>query len=353
MNKYQIKEIKEIYNHASSKAVEDVCNFAKEAGYAPLYVRQRTEDTGIITLVRNQWGFFWDWFKALSSMKKNSILLLQNPFKRKHLGRFTLLKVFKKLKKLTIISVIHDVEELRLAYYRDFSSKEFKFMESNSDYFIVHNHIMKDYFLERGFKEESLVELGIFDYGFGGKVSSDKPEDERADVVIAGNLAKDKCPYVYKLFNLTNKVSFNLYGPSYETDKTADYINYCGSFPADEVPKIINGKYGLIWDGEDIHKCAGDTGNYLRYNNPHKTSLYIISKTPIIIWEEAALAGFVKENNIGITIRNLEDIKAKISIVSDEEYSIMKNNINEMAGKLQSGYHLRTALAECEKRING
>ena len=40
-NKYQIKEIKEKYNHAGTKALEDVCTFALQEGYEPIYIWQR------------------------------------------------------------------------------------------------------------------------------------------------------------------------------------------------------------------------------------------------------------------------------------------------------------------------
>lgn len=352
MNKYQIKEIKEIYNHAGSKAVEDSYFFAKEAGYEPLYIRQRVEDTGKVSLIRNQFGFFLDWFKALIKVEKASVLLLQNPFKRKHLGRFMLLRLFKRIKKLTIISLIHDVEELRLSCYREFSRTEFNFMQSNSDYFIVHNKIMKNYFIERGFSDDSLIELGIFDYGLSdNKCINYNSEEEKADIVIAGNLDPAKCPYVYKLFQLENKFTVKLYGPDYKTELESEYIEYKGSFPADEVPYILNGRFGLIWDGDNIYKCTGETGNYLQYNNPHKTSLYIVSNIPIVIWEKAALSGFIKDNNLGITINNLEEISGKINAISEEDYTVMKNNVNQMADRLKTGYFLKKALSSCEEKI--
>lgn len=352
MKKYQIKEIKEIYNHAGSKAVCDICDFATELSYEPVYIRQRTKDTGIITLFLNQAGFFCDWFRGLKGMEKNSVLLLQNPIKRKQLGMFTLLRLFKKIKKLTVISVIHDVEELRLSLYRKYSSKEFKFMLGNSDYFIVHNKVMKDYFTGRGIGEDKIIPLGIFDYALEkDNTKKTMNPEEKADVVIAGNMDPQKCPYVYKLFDIVNKFSVNLYGPDYRTGQKSEYINYCGSFPAGEIPYILNGRYGLIWDGDSITECSGDTGNYLRYNDPHKTSLYLVSCIPVIIWEEAALADFVRENNIGIIIGSLEDLKARIDLISREEYDSMVLNATAMSEKLKEGYHIKKAIKHIEDII--
>lgn len=352
LKKYQIKEVKEIYNHAGSKAVEDVCVFAGEAGYETLFIRQRAKDTGFFTLVWNQLGFLIDWIKVLWKVEKGSIVFVQNPFKRKHLGRFTILKQLKKIKKCNIISLVHDIEELRVSYYRDYSTIEFEFMKGNSDYFIIHNSCMKEYMIERGFDEESLVELGIFDYGYEAD-TEDSREDklEAADVVIAGNLELQKCPYIYKIPNLMNRFSLKLYGPNYEKDIQDEYIEYCGSFPSEEVPRVLDGRFGLIWDGDGTHTCTGDTGRYLRYNNPHKTSLYLVAEIPIIIWEKAALASFVTENGLGITVGSLEDIKSKLQAISEDDYAKMVANVKNMASKLRSGYHVKQALVECEKRI--
>ena len=349
MKKYQIKEIKEIYNHAGSKAVEDVFSFAKELEYTPLYICQRAEDTGFVRLVQNQLGFLTDWIKAFFSIEKNSVLLLQNPFKRKHLGRFLILNFIKKVKKCTIISLIHDVEELRLAYYRNFSTTEFQFMKKNSDYFIVHNDIMKDYFISRGFREESLVSLEIFDYA--KKESKNDSKVRKADVVIAGNLEKQKSPYVYALKNLGNKIKVNLYGPNFEEDITDDYINYEGSFPSDEIPNIIDGKFGLVWDGSEINNCGGETGNYLRYNNPHKTSLYLVSNLPVIIWNKAAMAKFIEKENLGLTIASIEEIKDKVEALSSEDYNRILENTKKISERLSTGYYLKKALSECENRM--
>ncbi len=348
--KYQIKEVKELHNHAGSKAIEDVCDFSSEIGYTPLYVRQRTEDRNKLNLIQNQIGFVFDWFKAFLMVEKNSVILLQNPFKRKHLLRFTFLRLMKKIKKCKIISVIHDVEILRETYFRDFSKTEFEFMLENSDYFIVHNDIMKEYFVSTlNINPERLVSLEIFDYGF----NSQKPtaDFESADIVVAGNLEKKKSVYVYKLKDLKDGLKINLYGPNYEDDNENSNVKYIGSFPPNEVPNVLNGKFGLIWDGDSLDCCAGQTGNYLRYNNPHKTSLYITAGIPIVIWKEAAMARFVERENVGITVASLSEIKKTIDSLSDKEYEIMKNNAVEISKKLTNGYYLKTALAECENRI--
>lgn len=349
-NKYQIKEIKEKYNHAGTKALEDVCTFALQEGYEPIYIRQRAKDTGIFRLIQNQAGFAVDWLKVFLGVERGSVILLQNPFKRKHLLRFSILKLLKKFKHCTFISVIHDVELLRKTYYRDFSKTEFEFMIDNSDYFIVHNDIMKNYFEnELKIDKNRLVSLGIFDYGAENINRANRKYD--SDIIVAGNLEKDKSVYVYKFGELNDGLKVKLYGPNYEEDKTNENIKYIGSFPAEEVPNVIDGKFGLVWDGDSLDTCAGYSGDYLRYNNPHKTSLYLVSGIPVVIWEEAAMAKFIKKENVGICVASVKDIKQKIDSLSSEEYNTMLKNAQVIAEKLENGFYLKTALKECESRI--
>lgn len=59
-----------------------------------------------------------------------------------------------------------------------------------------------------------------------------------------------------------------------------------GSFKPEESPEHLQG----VWDGDSVDTCAGNTGAYLRYNNPHKTSLYLACGMPVIVWKEAAIA---------------------------------------------------------------
>lgn len=51
----------------------------------------------------------------------------------------------------------------------------------------------------------------------------------------------------------------------------------------------------MVWDGESIDGGLGLSGQYLKYNNPHKLSVIFTSGLPVIIWNEAAEAGLVKD----------------------------------------------------------
>ena len=66
-----------------------------------------------------------------------------------------------------------------------------------ADYIICHNKSMKKYLLLRGFDNQKLVELEIFDYLHDCKLSLNRKKDN--SIIIAGNLLKEKAGYVYKL----------------------------------------------------------------------------------------------------------------------------------------------------------
>lgn len=108
----------------------------------------------------------------------------------------------------------------------------------------------------------------------------------------------------------------------------------------------MEGDYGLVWDGAELNCCAGTVGEYLKYNNPHKVSLYIASEMPIIIWEKAALAKFVKDNNIGITVSSLYELPEVLSKVTKQEYQMYKYNLSRLSADVKNGKYLTEALSK-------
>lgn len=99
-------------------------------------------------------------------------------------------------------------------------------------------------------------------------------------------------------------------------------------------------------NNETVHdiKYLPNTGNYIKYNNPHKVSLYVASGIPIIIWEEAAMAEIIKKYNIGICVESLENIEKTLSEISEEQYLIMKKNVKMLSEKVKEGWFLKQAL---------
>ena len=127
---------------------------------------------------------------------------------------------------------------------------------------------------------------------------------------------------------------------------------YVGSFKPEELPGHLKGRFGLVWDGPQANTCAGNTGNYLRYNDPHKTSLYLTAGLPVIVWNEAAVADFVKENKVGLLITDLSDLEEKLCDISETEYDDMCCATKNISDKLRNGYYFYKALDECLRYIN-
>ena len=107
--------------------------------------------------------------------------------------------------------------------------------------------------------------------------------------------------------------------------------------------------FGLVWDGESADTCSGVYGDYLRINNPHKTSFYLSCGIPVLIWKEAALADFIIENGCGIVLNSLSEISAKINNLDRTSYIKMKENANQISGKLKMGWYSRNAIEKVEK----
>lgn len=212
-----------------------------------------------------------------------------------------------------------------------------------ADVIIVHNEVMKKWFIEQGVPANKLISLEIFDYLQDGYAQ--KKVIFEKSITIAGNLDTTKCGYIGKLGNLDN-VKVHLYGPNFDEElKKSENIEYHGSFPVDEIPSVLDRGFGLVWDGESIEGCRGQSGQYLRYNNPHKLSLYISSGIPVVIWREAAEAKFVEEKKVGFLIDNLNDLGLNMSNLKETEYFDFLNNVNVVRRELVEGKYAYNAIS--------
>ncbi len=238
------------------------------------------------------------------------------------------------------IVVIHDLDSLRQEKEESEVQKEIRFLNKFQS-IISHNERMTAWLKEKGCHSK-IVNLELFDYLTENKVQIKNKRDEA--IAFAGNLSPNKSEFLYKFPDMPLKM--HAYGNGYDSARSNN-IEYMGSFPAERLPVVLNEKFGLIWDGTSTDKCEGSNGRYLRYNNPHKTSLYLVSGLPVIVWKEAAIALFVERNQVGITVDSLEDLKDKLDKLSDVKYSEMLEHTREISARLQEGYYLKHAIAQC------
>lgn len=274
------------------------------------------------------------WSKVLNNVREEDLVVYQYPAYSRILGDYFINEASKK--KLFKIIVIHDLDSLRI--YKDSPKdieREINFL-NNFDVIICHNKSMENWLLKNGCTSSTEI-LGIFDYF--EHLALNTSENWR-DVIFAGNLGKSKF-----LEKLDMQTQFNIYGIE-PSEKYPINIDYKGAYKPEELGAFLSGGFGLVWDGESIDTCTGMTGEYMKFNNPHKTSLYLAMGIPVIILKNAALADFVLSNNVGIVVESLSELDKKICEISKEEYKIIKNNAIEMAEKLRTGTFIKSAVTK-------
>ena len=336
--------------NAGSKARNDVEQIVEALGYRAIdVVLPYKKNKGLVSSLVANVQIFLFFRKKLSHLCSGDQLLVQFP-PRSHSIFFPVL--FRKLQKrgTEVTFLIHDLERMRYSKLNDVPFKkrvrilleETRLLET-ADRIICHNDKMKAFLEEQGVSSETLVPLGIFDYLCSGPIPNIPHNDAKNRIIIAGNLSPEKCVYLTELQKVPG-AEFQLYGVGYE-DLGQPNVTYHGSFMPDELVGALVGDFGLVWDGESIDTCTGIFGNYLRLNDPHKLSLYLTAGLPVIVWDEAAVADFVKENHVGFAVSSLKEIPDRLSNITTDEYDEMAQNARSVARSLRDGQFLKRALS--------
>lgn len=356
VKRFQIREFASVSDMAGSKAPADICTIAGSAGYQAIEIHPIKGAEGTDTYKWSKRQNDMDWDNCYDSIPPGSVLLLQHPFWQEQEKRELTLKRLKKKKQVSIISLVHDVEELRRVYDQPYMRHEFNFMLQTADVLIVHNEVMEEFFLNKGIRQEMLIRLGMFDY-----ISSSLPRGGKLDasIVIAGNMDPQKSKYIYKLSHLSN-VKIYLFGPGFskkdmfscsQSYDTCPHIEYYGTYPPEQLIEHLEGAFGLVWDGDSLDTCSGETGNYLRFNNPHKLSLYLAAGIPVILWRKAARAAWVEAYGAGILVDSLYEIPDRLQRMTREEYRQYADAAATLSERIRNGEHTRAALKAAEKQL--
>lgn len=322
--------------NAGSKAPSDVNTILKEKFGAKVVTLILGEN--LIGKIRYKLKFFFTMLKARISKE---VLVLQFPI----IERNIILNLANKNKTIVLI---HDIDGLR--YQKD----DFMKLEMSKlklfKYMIVHNENMKKYLENQGI-EAQLINLELFDYLCDGEVTAERKifnKPEECELVYAGNLTKEKSPFIHQLDKEKMKFKFNVYGAGNGIEDLEGIVTYKGKVSPDELPNLLEGNLGLVWDGaynEDDEKFC--LKNYTKYNNPHKFSLYMASGLPAVVWKKAAVAKFVDKYDVGYTIDNIYDINN----IDFSKYGEKLKNVSEIKEKVRSGYYIEKAVKECIEKM--
>lgn len=252
------------------------------------------------------------------------------------------LKILRKKSSAKIVLLIHDIESLRMsADHPEFLTSEIRRFNS-VDGLIVHNQAMADWLSDHGVTVPA-SQLQLFDYINPQRLITDATS---SNICFAGNLRKAQ---------FLNDVPFkqlqvDVFGDGL-TLTNSQLIDH-GSKSPDELPKFLTDRFGLIWDGNSADTCSGEYGEYLKYNSPHKASLYLSSGVPVIVWSQSALAPVVKSLGVGFAVDSLADIEPMLNKLSDVDDHRMKAAALLVALKLRTGQMIESAVSSIEQKLH-
>ena len=316
-------------NNAGPKAKTDIDKILKE-----------NEGFQVINLAFNWHSKFlkmryisWDIPHLMRNMDADEIFFQFPSYSRTLMDSFV--KNIRRYTKAKLIFIVHDLECLRnFSYDPTYKPEELKWLKE-ADGIIVHNPSMAKWLKTNGVDTPMAI-LGFFDYLNPQPINKNAKMD--GSICFAGNLKKAGF-----LAKLPSSLSLDVFGPNFNPE-LKNKVNYRGVYSPDELPKYLVEDFGLIWDGDSIDECNGLFGNYLRYNCPHKASLYLSSGLPIIVWKKAAIAEYVEQYNLGYAIDSLSEIPAIIANMTQADYDLIKGNALNMAQNLRHGEHIRSAI---------
>lgn len=329
---YAIEEY--VFNdyNASSKARKDVSFFVHQFGFKTLIKNDKSQ---------KKYGKIAKSLKALQvfakvfTLNKNDVLFVQTS----HLLLKPILRI-KKVRNFKVIYLIHDVFSLR--YNTEQSIKEHRNeikrdinLLNGCDCVIAHNQLMIDRLRELGCKS-LLISLDIFDYACTLPVKKRIWNKNNIVIAFAGNISKSG--FLSQLDRSNPSYQINVYGAP---QPYFQHLNYKGCVDADLLPNVIEGHFGLIWEG-DYEVNLKD--NYNQINNPHKLSMYIVAGLPVIALKGSAAGNFIEKEGIGFTVTSLDQISDNISRISEKQYNDMIIKCLNIRETLINGYHLKKVL---------
>ena len=307
---------------AGPKAREDVNQILAGMGYETILLSysRRTPVQSLLSI-----------FSVFFRVSYGSKVLIQYPIGR--IVPTSIVIILLKIKRCRITLLVHDLESLRRSGH--LSSKEMYSINS-ADKVIVHTLAMKQLLVQSGMTVRDVRILNVFDYLI---------DYERVDglnrenvVVFVGNLVKAPCVLLFDKCGIL----FHLYGAK-DPRVNDNKVIYKGKFQSNDM-RPIEGDWGLVWDGESVETCSGVLGEYLRYNAPHKLSLYLSAGLPVIVWSQSAEKDFVVNNGLGIAVDNLMSLGKVLDCITDLQYVEMKKNVRALGAMIHQGDMLKKTL---------
>lgn len=283
--------------------------------------------------------------KASALLRRGDILFLQYPLKK----YFTYICKMAHMHGAKVVVLIHDLGSFRR---KALSVKKELRRLNNADYIIATNSVMAKHLRDVGL-DKPMGSLDAWDYLTATDPIPTRVYDGNVRVAYAGSVNQRKNSFLWKWGNVIRDYVVDIYGFGFRMDQVdapEKFFDHGFVSPEDIIAGMTS-DYGLVWDGHSLDSCEGDFGSYLALNTPHKVSLYLRARLPIIIWSGAAMADFVTRHGIGLTVDTLDEINSRIKGVTPEQYAEMRKNVDILAGDIASGKFFRRAAAEAIRNI--
>lgn len=299
-------------------------------GFEPFYLSNKWMKQNVMPIFNSIGGFYLQkkmWFLIRSGCE----IVIQWPIYRYSEVEYLLKLIGRKNVRSTIL--VHDFDDLR--QFRNSKEMDLKACQI-AKRIIVLTNAMKQYLVDNRIEEDKIAVLESWDY----LTDEDTPYRELTNkIAFCGNL--EKSPFLKRWDEVKHYCAIMCYGTGLNCEFKS--IEYKGRFNSGNV-NAIEGSWGLVWDGDSIYECNGNYGNYLRYNAPHKFSLYMVAGLPVIVWSQSALAPYVQQKKLGIVVNSLTDIDKMIEKTTLKIYKMYRDNVIREAKDLKLGNHLKRIL---------
>lgn len=313
--------------NASSKARIDVEAICKSLGFEVKEVKYKHSNIPPVRAFLKLKSYL----KAVKALEENTNIFFQYPVILS-VHSFSLLRKILKKKNCKIFFIVHDIESIR---YGKNIHEDVLYLNL-CDSVILHTEKMKETLHENGVRIPIKI-MNFFPYLSNDDFASEEDMLKlRNTICFAGNLGKSV--FLGELLKKKyENISWRFYGLQGNLDfDKENNMEYMGKFSPDNV-SFIKAGWGLVWDGTSLDTCDGLMGNYLRYNAPHKLSLYLTSGMPVIVWKESGLAQEVEKRGVGISISSILEIEKKLKAISEEDYKKILKNVRKESLNIRKG----------------
>jgi len=233
--------------------------------------------------------------------------------------------------------LVHDLEMLRRP---DLARREARTL-GRFDVVIAHSEAMATV-IRAEVPGVSVVVLEAFDF-----LGSPPPLERTVAptcLYVFGNLSRDKAGYLYEIDTSPSSAAVEIYGPNCDSELLPPGVRWNGLLdPRQPDLGAVKG-FGLVWDGESSTTLAGPFGDYLKYNAPHKFSLYLALGIPVVVPAAAAVAPVVERYGLGACVNSVEEAARFVETCPESDWKRMLDAVDEVRRRVTTGEFLASAL---------